>query len=68
MASINDAQKWLSMNRLTQEVPGVPVNERWHIWDGAKREHVWYGPTQEAGETWAAANGVKLDEVEYFEP
>lgn len=57
---------FLDQTRLVQEVPGVPVEDRWFIWHNHKT--VWKGPTKEDGEAYAAANGIAIERVEYFEP
>lgn len=61
-----DTKEWMAKVRLTEEVPGVPDNEKYYIWDGHKM--VWQGGSKVAGEQWAVANGVTIEIFEPFEP
>jgi len=54
------------MTTLVEEVPGVPVNERWYL--RHQRKTVWKGATESDGRYYASSHGLKIEAVEYFEP
>lgn len=56
---------------LIEEVPGVPEDERWFIWERSDpdflgRGKIWSGATREAGEAWAAKCHISITVVELF--
>lgn len=61
-----NAGAYLRKTRLVEEVPGIEAGEEWFLWHG--RKTVWHGSTAQAGRDYAAANGITIDAVEYFEP
>ncbi len=56
MANPKKGETWL-----VEEVPGVPEEDAYYIWEHGERGKLWNGATAEAGREWAKANGVTID-------
>lgn len=57
---------YLNKTRLVEEVPGIDPQEKYYIWHDHKVR--WHGPSKEAGEQWAAQNGITIEQFEAWEP
>lgn len=57
---------YLDETHLVEEVPGVPLDEKYFLWHG--RKIVWKGATKQAGEEWARDNAITIDAFYPFEP